>query len=280
MDLSKASADWFKIKVFYEDGQFYIFSRFEVAQVLVASGLDRAEAYSISRNTKQALLDRTPRNQTISHSDLQAMIHSQIPEARVKVRYSLLCPFFQARHPFVVVLKSQSGIGKQVAALLAEQFYINNVFHASIVEFLEQSVRQSVATVEGFSIRVACECDLEKAFKDGKPLIIEGGDELLPSEFFPPDPCFQQPAPEGETTLASLLHTYGPKNVSKNWKLRGKEGRAVVLSLLICEGNWPALEQWGQYGLVVRGVDPQAIVNVIKEVAVEVIAKSEGGNKS
>ena len=192
--------DMVKIKITIGKNQehWFILSRFILSRLLKVIGIRNQDCTKIAFEVKRKLIIQG--NLTIKEHIFHETLFQTIKDCNYndiyKERYLMMNSFYSSRTPLIIIIAGSEGVGKsQIASLLSGKMNISNVLQTKIVEYVTSSMlgvvfeRRKVndEVTEGFLnqckiIRKGCSLDIQKAFKEGKAVILEGS-YILPKLF-------------------------------------------------------------------------------------------------
>lgn len=187
--------DYIKVKVTLEE-HFYVFSRFLVSRMLTLCRLPHYEAIKVAKDLKKKLVEENKlqiTQQEVNQYIFELMKCYGYGDAFTN-RYNMLSKFYQHRVPLIIIISGTIGLGKSVLAThLAERMNVSNVLQTEIIEMVMHKMNEDYCSddiklreyesdeelIKAYKnrariVRRGANTDIQKALKEGKPLIIEG----------------------------------------------------------------------------------------------------------
>ncbi|VFQ74503.1 unnamed protein product [Cuscuta campestris] len=191
--------DFVKVKVWLGENanHYYVLSRFLLSRTLTVTKIPNHVAIKIALELKKLLVDNSLLD--VSQSDLEANLF-KLMERRgygeeYISRYKMMTRFHHQRVPLVILVCGTACVGKStISSQLAQRLNLPNVLKTEMVyELLRTSTEAPLSSTPVWArdfntsdelitefcrecrvVRKGLAGDLNKAMKDGKPIIIEG----------------------------------------------------------------------------------------------------------
>ncbi|CAH9053421.1 unnamed protein product [Cuscuta epithymum] len=191
--------DFVKVKVWLGENanHYYVLSRFLLSRTLTVTKIPNHVAVKIALELKKLLVDNTLLD--VSQSDLEANLFKLMErrgygEEYIN-RYKMMTRFHHQRVPLVILVCGTACVGKStISSQLAQRLNLPNVLKTEMVyELLRTSTEAPLSSTPVWArnfnssdelitefcrecrvVRKGLAGDLNKAMKDGKPIIIEG----------------------------------------------------------------------------------------------------------
>nr|GMD55566.1 2-phosphoglycerate kinase [Ipomoea batatas] len=191
--------DFVKVKVWLGENanHYYVLSRFLLSRMLTVTKIPNHVAIKIALELKKLLVDNSLLD--VSQSDLEANLFKLMErrgygEEYIN-RYKMMTRFHHQRVPLVILVCGTACVGKStISSLLAQRLNLPNVLKTEMVyELLRTSTDAPLSSTPVWArdfnssdelitefcrecrvVRKGLAGDLNKAMKDGKPIIIEG----------------------------------------------------------------------------------------------------------
>ena len=214
--------DMIKIKV--RLGQhWFIFSRYILSNILQVIHIPEKEAQKLAFMLKKKFIELGLMDVTLQefHDQLFEILKENNYDQIYKDRYLMMNSFYKNRVPLIILITGSVLVGKSsIANQLSERINVSNVLQTKIVSIVMSSINVKykfpvfwkeeelnkcieLYKYESNQIRKGCSLDMIKAYKEGKPVILEGH-HILPTNFIAMTEnnqlCLFQPEDETETS--------------------------------------------------------------------------------
>jgi 2-phosphoglycerate kinase len=187
--------DVVKVKV-YIDQHFFVFSRYIIANLLRVIKIPNRDAQKISSDLKKFLVENNLLE--IQYQDFQKYIFEMMKKFNYEFPYiekfKMINQFYTKRIPLIILITGTVFIGKStIATKLSERMNISNVLQTKVISdvmtqlevsdskpfWMDQDIASDEDLIKRYEneskkIRKGANYDIQKAFLEGKALIIEG----------------------------------------------------------------------------------------------------------
>lgn len=237
--------DLIKIKVFL--GQhWFVFSRYILAGILQVIHINERDSQKIAYLLKKKLVEQGLT--TVSLGDFQVQLFNLLFELgydqSFKNRYLMMNKFYSNRAPLIILIAGSVLVGKSsIANQLSERINISNVLQTKIVSYVMSALSPEYNFLpfwkhestdeclknyiyESEQIRKGCSLDMIKAYKEGKPVILEGH-HIIPTNFIDKND-------HGEIvlhTLPNLNETLHEKSIRE--EIQSLKTKGLIIPFLI-----------------------------------------------
>jgi hypothetical protein len=203
--------DVVKLRVHLSSAHYYILSRFLLSKMLMFCRIPENAAVRISLDVKKYFVNCE--HTTITQAELEAHLHQSIIAFGFSEAHTSLFPvvtqFHTERIPLVLLIAGPACRGKTTLAhLLSDRVNCSTIINTEVLHDISDSVSEllsRIAEKEGVpavaesagaenEVVAAVNAELEKAVREGKVLIVEGGQLNLAAFYHFLDPAFQRAA--------------------------------------------------------------------------------------
>ncbi len=197
--------DIVKVKI-HLDQHFVVFSRYLLANILCVIKISNKDAQKISSDLKKILVENNLLE--IENAEFQKYVFEIMKKYNYDElyinRYKMMNQLYRKRFPLIILIAGTVSIGKStIATKLSERMNISNVLQTAVISdimgFIDEKYQSKPfylsddkndndsALIKRFEneckiIRKGANFDMQKAFKEGKALIIEGH-HILPNDY-------------------------------------------------------------------------------------------------
>lgn len=197
--------DTIKIKV-HIGVHWFIFSRYILAKTLNVIKICEKDCNRIAYELKKKLV--IGQYFDVDLNEFQSILFELMNDFGYKEvykeKYLMMYKFNSNRFPFIILIAGTKCIGKStIANYLSERLNISNVLQTKIVSIVMSNINEKYDLVDKFQsesveenlksyfeqsslIRKGCNLDMLKAYKEGKPVILEGH-HIIPNQFITND---------------------------------------------------------------------------------------------
>lgn len=242
--------DMIKITVHIQNNS-YTFSRYLLSNYLKIIKIPEEEADNIAYDTKRYLIDNC--YEYIKSDELNKILFKIMENYNYnskvyKQRYSVITKFYMQRTPLIILIAGAPMIGKTyISNLLSEKLNISNVLQTKVVNLVIKALKKEslhndntkdifkIENSEEFiasyykqclNVRKGCDFDIQKAYSEGKSVILEGYD-LLPS-YFLHNICDKK-----ELIVLKHMNYLESNNITNNIKCSQNLDKGLIIPFLL-----------------------------------------------